>query len=44
MHLSNTVYTELLAECKNYMYTVHSALKFWITNVNKYKLLASLHC
>ena len=39
----NTVDTELIAyftDCKNY--SQNSELKLWLTNVNKYQLLAAL--
>ena len=41
--VSNTVDTELIAyfaDCKNYW--ENSGLKFWVTNANKYPLLAPL--
>ena len=41
--VSNTVGTELIAyfaDCKNY--SENSGLKFWVTNANKYPLLAPL--
>ena len=41
--VSNTVDTELIAyfaDCKNY--SENSGLKFWVTNANKYPLLAPL--
>jgi len=41
--VSNTVDTELIAyfaDCKNY--SENSRLKFWVTNANKYPLLAPL--
>ena len=41
--VSNTVDTELIAyfaNCKNY--PENSGLKFWVTNANKYPLLAPL--
>ena len=41
--VSNTVDTELIAyfaDCKNY--SENNGLKFWVTNANKYPLLAPL--
>ena len=41
--VSNTVDTELIAyfaDCKNY--SENSGLEFWVTNANKYPLLAAL--
>ena len=42
--VSNTVDTELIAyfaDCKNY--SENNELKFWVTNANKYPLLAPLN-
>ena len=38
--VSNTVDTELIADCKTY--SENSGLKFWVTNANEYPLLAPL--